>query len=543
MQTSACNQVQELVTISQFRHDLGMISTTPAIAAHQLRARMSKICVSVTGTTAGEMLSRAEDVSHNNPFLELRLDTLNKPQAILPKLKSFTASNRHVTVIATCRRTEGGGNFVGELFEQAEILEGAAKAGCQLIDVEIESAETMRPADWKRLRASGAALILSYHDFSHTRGLQKAFERMQRFDPEFYKIVPTARSLADNLAVLELLQQYGDVTNMIAMAMGQPGIVSRLLSARAGSAFTFAAMAAGEETASGQMTVDTMRSLYRFEEIDAATRIYGVAGHPIAHSLSPLMLNTAFRRERINAVFLPLETAKIADLLTLVERIPLAGLAVTMPLKQEILPSLARMDELSTRIGACNTIVRGPNGRLFGFNTDVSAVIGPLERRLSLKGARVLVLGAGGAARAAVFGLKEKGAEVHILNRTPESAKELAAQAKAKVFRREQLTKTDFDVVLNATPAGMHGSKVESLLEPEELRARLVFDMVYNPIQTPLLRMAHEKGIAVIPGLEMFVHQGARQFEIWTGKPAPEADMRRVVIHALQQQAMQPTTA
>jgi 3-dehydroquinate dehydratase/shikimate dehydrogenase len=543
MQTSACNQVRALVTISQFRHDLGMTSTTPAIAAHQLRARMSKICVSVTGTTAGEMLSRAEDVSHNNPFLELRLDTLNKPQAILPKLKSFTASNRHVTVIATCRRNEGGGNFVGELFEQAEILEGAAKAGCQLIDVEIESAETMRPADWKRLRASGAALILSYHDFSHTRGLQKAFERMQHFDPEFYKIVPTARSLADNLAVLELLQQYGDATNMIAMAMGQPGVVSRLLSARAGSAFTFASMAAGEETASGQMTVDTLRSLYRFEEIDAATRVYGVAGHPIAHSLSPLMLNTAFRRERINAVFLPLETVKTADLLTLVERIPLAGLAVTMPLKQEILPSLARMDELSTRIGACNTIVRGPNGRLFGFNTDVSAVIGPLERRLSLKGARVLVLGAGGAARAAVFGLKEKGAEVHILNRTPESAKELAAQAKAKVFRHEQLTKTDFDVVLNATPAGMHGSKVDSLLEPEELRARLVFDMVYNPIQTPLLRMAHEKGIAVIPGLEMFVHQGARQFEIWTGKPAPEADMRRVVIHTLQQQAMQPATA
>src|ERR1700728_109029 len=310
MQTSACNEVQVLVTISQFRHDFGMTSTTPAIAAHQLRARMSKICVSVTGTTAGEMLSRAEDVSHNNPFIELRLDTLNKPQAILPKLKSFTASNRHVTVIATCRRTEGGGNFVGELFEQAEILEGAAKAGCQLIDVEIESAETMRPADWKRIRASEAAPILSYHDFSHTRSLQKAFERMQRFEPEFYMIVPTARSLADNIAVLDLLEQYGDSTNMIAMAMGPPGMVSRLLGARAGSAFTFASMAAGEETAPGQLTLESLRSLYRFEEIDAATRVYGVAGHPIAHSLSPLMLNTAFRRERVNAVFLPLGSAK-----------------------------------------------------------------------------------------------------------------------------------------------------------------------------------------------------------------------------------------
>ena len=513
-----------------------MTSTTPAIAAHQLRLRMSKTCVSVTGGTASELLARAELISNQNPFIELRLDTLNKPQAALPRLKAFAMANRHVTIIATCRRTEGGGNFVGEPFEQAEILEGAAKAGCQLIDVEIESAETMRPADWKRLRASGAALILSYHDFSHTRSLQKAFERMQRFDPEFYKIVPTARSLTDNLPVLELLQQYGDSTNMIAMAMGQPGIVSRLLNVRAGSAFTFASMAEGEETAAGQITYDTLRSLYRFDEIDAATRIYGVAGHPIGHSLSPLMLNAAFRRERVNAVFLPLETGKTNDLLALVERLPLAGLAVTMPLKQDVLPSLARMDDLSARIGACNTIVRGPDGRLFGFNTDVSAIIGPLERRLSLRGARVLVLGAGGAARAAVFGLREKGAEVHILNRTPESAKELASQAKAKVFKREQLVKTDFDVVINATPAGMHGSKVQSLLEPEELRARLVFDMVYNPVETPLIHMAREKGIAVIPGFEMFVHQGARQFEIWTGKPAPEAEMRRVVLHALQQQ-------
>ncbi len=514
-----------------------MTSMTPAIAVHQLRARMSKICVAITGATANEMLEDAESVARDNPFVELRLDTLNKPQSILTKLKAFAGLNRHVTIIATCRRTEGGGDFVGELFEQAEILEGAAKAGCQLIDVEIESAESMRPADWKRLRASGAALILSYHDFSHTRGLQKAFERMQQFEPEFYKIVSTARSLADNAAVFELLERHADNTNLIAMAMGQPGIVSRLLGARTGSAFTFAAKAGGEETAPGQLSLDTLRSLYRLEEIDTATRVYGVAGDPIAHSLSPLMLNTAFRRERINAVFVPLETSKTSDLLALLHRIPLAGLAVTMPLKQEVLPALARMDELSVRIGACNTIVRSPDGRLFGFNTDAGAIIGPLERRLSLKGARILVLGAGGAARAAVFGLKEKGAEVHILNRTIDSAKELAHDAKAKVFKRELLTKTDFDVVLNATPAGMHGNKVASLLEPDELRARLVFDMVYNPIETPLLRMAHEKGIAIIPGIDMFVHQGARQFEIWTGKPAPEAEMRRVVMHALRQQA------
>lgn len=529
-----------MVTIPQFRP-----MTTPVLSVPLplLRARLAKVCVSITGATPTEMLSRAEDIVRDHSFLELRLDTLHKPQSIMGKLKPFLALHRHVTVIATCRRTEGGGDFVGEVFEQAEILEAAARAGCQLIDLELESAEAIRPADWRGLRASGAALLLSFHDFTHTRQLEKTFERMQRFEPEFYKIVSTARTLADNIAVLDLLGRHADDANLVAIAMGQPGIPSRLLACRSGSAFTFAAATDGTQTAPGQLSLSALNSLYRFDSIDPATRIYGVAGHPIAHSLSPLMLNTAFRRERINAIFLPLESGKLDDLMTLVERIPIAGLAVTMPLKQHICPLLARVDDLSTAIGACNTVVRGQDGRLFGFNTDAGAVIGPLERRLSLKGSKILVLGAGGAARAAVFGLKEKGADIFILNRTPETAKALASEAKVRVARRDQLRKTDYDVIINATPAGMHGSKVACLLESDEMRARFVFDMVYNPIETPLLRMASDKGIGIIPGVEMFVHQGARQFEIWTGKPAPEAEMRRVVVHALRQQTVAPADA
>jgi 3-dehydroquinate dehydratase / shikimate dehydrogenase len=192
---------------------------------------------------------------------------------------------------------------------------------------------------------------------------------------------------------------------------------------------------------------------------------------------------------------------------------------------------------LSEKIGACNTVVRAQDGKLYGFNTDVAAVVRPLERRLPLRGAKVLVLGAGGAGRAAVFGLVEKGAEVFIWNRTAETAKKLARQAKAKTIRREQIIKSNFDVIINTTPVGMRGVKPASLLEPKELNTRLVFDLVYNPIDTPLIRMAREKGLPVITGVEMFVHQGARQFEIWTGKPAPEEEMLRVVIHALRQEA------
>jgi 3-dehydroquinate dehydratase/shikimate dehydrogenase len=310
-----------------------------------------------------------------------------------------------------------------------------------------------------------------------------------------------------------------------------------VLGLRAGSAFTFAAASVGEETAPGQIAARTLLDTYRIDQVDVATKVYGVAGDPIKSSLSPLMLNTAFRRETVNAVYLALQTKNVGDLFKLAREIPIQGLSVTMPLKESVIPYLERTDPLSTKIGAVNTISRLPDGKFYGFNTDVAGIVGPLERRLSLRHAKVLVLGAGGAGRAAVFGCRDRGAEVWVLNRTPETAQKLARQAGARTMRRDQMTKQSFDVIINATPTGMSGNKTATVLAPEELNARLVFDLVYNPIDTPLLRMAKQKGLAVISGVEMFVQQGARQFEIWTGKPAPEEEMLRVVLHALRQSA------
>jgi 3-dehydroquinate dehydratase/shikimate dehydrogenase len=319
--------------------------------------------------------------------------------------------------------------------------------------------------------------------------------------------------------------------------MGEEGLVSRVLGPRAGAAFTFASWCDGGETAPGQVKAETLRDVYRLEHIDQATRIFGVAGNPITHSLSPLLQNTAFRREIVNAVLLPLKTKSVQDLLTLALELPLAGCAVTMPLKTEVLPHLANTDPLTARIGACNTLRMGADGKLYGFNTDVAGVVRPLERRLKLKGARVVVLGAGGAARAAVFGLVEQGAEVLVVNRTHEHAVTLARQAKAKSLKHDLLAKQRFDVMINATPCGMAGAKQALPIAENELNASLVFDMVYNPLETPLLKLAKSRGIPVVSGLEMFVQQGARQFEIWTGKPAPESEMMRVVEHELRKRA------
>jgi 3-dehydroquinate dehydratase/shikimate dehydrogenase len=334
-----------------------------------------------------------------------------------------------------------------------------------------------------------------------------------------------------------LLERKSEGANLVGICMGDQGLVSRVLGVRSGSIFTFAAASEGEETGPGQIAARTLIETYRIDQVETSTRVYGVAGNPVRHSLSPIMMNTAFRRETVNAVFLALETKRLSDLLKLVRELPVHGLAVTMPLKQEIIQHLEKTDALSAKIGACNTVVRSQDGRLFGFNTDVGGIVRPLERRMQLRGARVLVLGAGGAARAAVFGLVDKGAEVFVLNRTTETAQKLARQAKAKTIRRDQVAKTQFDVILNATPAGMAGQKLTSILEPHEINARIVFDMVYNPVDTPLVRAAREKGLPVITGVEMFVQQGARQFEIWTGKPAPEEEMMRVVVHALRRRA------
>jgi len=245
------------------------------------------------------------------------------------------------------------------------------------------------------------------------------------------------------------------------------------------------------------------------------------------------MHNTAFRRESVNAIMLPLKVKALEDLLKLVRELPLSGVAVTMPLKQEVLPHLANMDPLTARIGACNTLRTGADGKLYGFNTDVAGVVRPLEKYLRLKGSRIAVVGAGGAARAAVFGLVEQGAEVFVVNRTHETAVALAKQAKAKDLKQDQLAKNHFDALINTTPCGMAGSKQALPIKENELNAGLVFDMVYNPLETPLLKLGRERGLKVINGLEMFVQQGARQFEIWTGKAAPETEMQRVVELAL----------
>src|SRR5271156_1201807 len=411
----------------------------PSVAPQFLRSRIGKVCVAIIGSTAAEMLEKASAVVKETPFLEFRLDYLEKPLLALPKLKHFFQDNTAATGIATCRRAVNGGKFSGNVAAEIEVLSKAAAAGFHIVDVELESVEAMKKGELQKLRETGVALIISHHDFNATKDLEGIYKRIIPFHPDFIKIVPTAKTLSDNVTLMRFIERMEDHSNIIGICMGDAGIISRVLGVRAGSAFTFAAASIGEETGPGQIAARTLIETYRIDQVDAATKVYGVAGNPLSSSLSPIMMNTAFRRETVNAVYLALQTSKVDDLFKLAREIPIQGLSVTMPLKQDVMPHLERTDPLSAKIGAVNTITRLPDGKFYGFNTDVAGIVGPLERRLSLRNAKILVLGAGGAARAAVFGCRDKGAEVWVLNRTAESAQKLAKQSGSKTIKREAL--------------------------------------------------------------------------------------------------------
>ena len=489
----------------------------------------------IVGSDPADLVEKAEAVSRDNPFIELRLDYLPQPGLAFPKIRQFAATHPHVTVIATCRRVANGGKFKGSIASELEVLRKSAEAGCQLIDVELQTASRLKAPQIEKLRSKGA-LILSFHDFRGTDKLAQTLSKMSAYPADFYKIAGTARSLYDNISLMNFLEEHRDRHSLVGLCMGEQGIISRVLGVRAGSVFTFGALNAEDETAPGQVTAQDLRSTYRIDQVDAATRVYGVVGDPIAHSLSPAIMNAALRRENVNGVFLALHAKSLKDLLACVKEIPIHGLAVTMPYKQAIIPYLDNTDPHTSKIGACNTVVRSQDGKLYGFNTDTSGVVRPLEQRLPLNDARVLVLGAGGAARAAVFGLRDRGAQIFIMNRSADAAQKLARQAKGRAIKRADLKKLDFDVIINATPVGM-GNTRESPLNADEIKARIVFDMVYDPAETRLLQLAKERGAEVIQGSEMFVHQAARQFEIWTGKPAPREDMLRIVNLALTERA------
>src|SRR5439155_21127783 len=274
--------------------------------------RLPKVCVAVAGSDANDLLDKAEAVVRDNPFIELRLDYLARPGLALPRIKEFTETHPHVAVIATCRRTASGGKFHSSIPAQLELLGKAASAGCQLVDIEIQTAVRLKPAQIDRLR-SKAAVVLSFHDFRATQKLDETLKKLAAYPADFYKIVATATSIYDNVTMMKFLEKHQDAHSLVGLCMGEQGIISLILGVRAGSVFTFGALTADEKTAAGQVTAEELRNTYRIDQVDAATKVYAVAGDPIEQSLSPGIMNAALQRENVNGGFLVLHCNSLKD--------------------------------------------------------------------------------------------------------------------------------------------------------------------------------------------------------------------------------------
>ena len=487
-----------------------------------------RICAVAAASTAREMGQQVRSALRQTKTIELRLDWLRGDSARARFLRWLPANNpKGATFIATCRRREGGGKFGGDAQQELYWLIQARAAGCQWCDLEMETYREL-PEGFARAYPVPKRILLSIHDFDRTAKLPEKISVARHGLVDAVKIAASARTISDSVRLLRLARRS---KNFVAVPMGEVGLPGRILALREGSSLSYAPVA--EATAAGQVSLHEMKHLYRAHALTRRTRVYGVIGDPVGHSLSPLLHNTGFVAGKVDAVYLPFLVHQLPDFLEAVPEFGVRGFSVTLPHKQTLLKHLKECEPLAADIGAVNTVVVRRDGSLYGCNTDYVGVLRALERKLRIKGSRVLIFGAGGSARAAAFAMTRAGAVVGICARREKAAKQLARAVGGEIIPRRALRTEFFDAILNSTPVGMHPHDGISPLAPGELNCRIVMDLIYRPQKTQLLKIAAKKGISTVSGVEMFLAQGIAQWEIWLEKRAPEALMRRAVLSAL----------
>ncbi|MBI4579828.1 MAG: type I 3-dehydroquinate dehydratase [Planctomycetes bacterium] len=553
------------------------------------------MCVPLTGTTCPQMeADLAAATAGGADGVELRLDYLHEWDEAAVRHLLEAAARFPGEVIATYRTAAEGGHcdeseatrvsrleFVGltEAVDYLDVEYETWRASANIrqkigLVCDVDAAETGRP----RRR-----LILSKHNFENTPfDLESTLSVLAREPAHVVKVACKANSVVDALRVLDALRTSAAIRPTIGLAMGEVGLMTRVLARKLGAFLTFASLDAGKESAPGQATLDDMRRLYRWDAIGPATQVYGVIGCPVAHSMSPAILNAAFGETAHDAVYLPFRVepnyaafAAFVDGCVARPWLGLRGCSVTIPHKQNLLRYVEQrggvVEPLARRIGAANTLCIEPGGRDDGTDTRVSAYNtdyrGAMDALLAglgrcgtgsppvnsdrndvglrrdsawrtgptkLDGVSVAVLGAGGVSRAIVAGLRDCGCAVTIYNRTRERAEALAAEFGAEARPNDERAGHRADVVINCTSIGMWPNVDDAPLPAEGLAHKpLVFDTVYNPIETRLLREARDRGCPTVDGVAMFVGQAAAQFTLWTHRPAPTDLMREVLARRL----------
>jgi 3-dehydroquinate dehydratase/shikimate dehydrogenase len=498
------------------------------------------LCVSLMPETTAEALEGLAEAARAGVWAEVRLDAMREFD-----LARLLASPP-CPVIVTYRPRREGGRYDGPEPARLEVLRQAARLGARCIDVEHDTLSGLGDVP-------PARVIVSYHNFAETPAdLAAIHARLAATGAAVVKVAVMANHILDTVAVLRILRDARTPT--IALSMGPRGVITRILAPKFGGFLTYAAPGTAlpvcsrganlrgakghNEAGPGQVSLAEMRDLYRADRIGRATRLYGVIANPIGHSLSPRIHNAAFAETGLDAVYLPLWVeGDPAAFVRAMREFEFDGYSVTIPHKQAVMAAVDEIEPLARRIGAINTIQRRPDGRLFATNTDWTAGLAAIEAVVGagwVRGKRALVLGAGGVGRAMAFGLSDRGAFVTLTDVDTSRAGALAKEIGAEAHTFDEVFGRPYDILLNCTPVGMHPKTAASPVSPEFLRQEMVvYDAVYNPLETRLIREARAAGCRTVPGVEHFVRQAVEQFELWTGRPAPVETMRRVVVEAL----------
>ena len=488
---------------------------------------MTQLCVSLTESTTAGVIDRMADLAEVADLFEVRGD-LVMDLDLLTILRARTKP-----IVFTCRSAVEGGRWNDTETRRRMTLLEAVKRGFDYVDVEYAS-DFMDVV----VEKSGHGLIVSHHDLEGTpEDLEGLYDAMVRRGADIVKLAVTAAGLADVARLLALAAKVanGGKRPLIAIALGPFGVLTRVLAGRFAAPFTYACAARGKEAAAGQIPAAAMARSYRVGQVTARTRVYGVLGTDVVKSPSPAVHNAAFAARSLDAVYVPLQAASLQDFLAALPVLGLSGFSVTRPFKVEILPRLHEVEELAALCGSVNTVVVH-EGMLRGSSTDGTGVLGPLRKRLDVKGRQAVVIGTGGAARAAALALKRRGAKVAVLGRDPAKAATVAAAVGISHGPLAALPGVAWDVLVNATPVGSAAAPGETPVHASLLRpGAVVFDMVYDPPETRLMREARTLGCPVVGGLEMLVAQAVPQFETWTGLEAPVEVMQQAAEAAMQE--------
>lgn len=479
---------------------------------------MIRLCVSIGVPTTGEALAHAREAMLAD-LVEFRLDRFQELD--LPRLLGETKK----PVVLACPTKEEGGRFEGTKEQRARLLFRAAQLGAAAIDIPATAAGTLPdlPPGCKRL--------VSWHDFAGTPSDLAPIERELRPLGDIVKIVTSARTLADNAPSLQLLEKATGPT--IAFAMGEKGKLSRTLAPLLGAEWGYCAPASGLETAPGQSTAEELRALYP-PGAGRGTAIFGVVGMPVSQSLSPLLHGTGFRMAQLDAVYLPFPAEDFREFAKLVASARFRGFSVTHPYKEAALAMADRADPHLRAMGAANTWVRDAQGKWAAKNTDGEGAIAALEKKIGkLRNRLIVILGAGGAARAIAFEARKEKAEVFLVGRDAEKTAKIAANLGVKNFPWGDFAKLPYDVLVQATPVGMEPQEAVSPIPAEWIRPEcLAMEIIYRPAETEFLRLARARGARTLAGREMFLEQAMRQFRLFSNQDAPESVFRTVLERA-----------